>query len=53
MARFGKTFSLNIHPGARHDFFNETLESYNETVARQSWQETLEFFELHLRQGRP
>jgi carboxymethylenebutenolidase len=62
MARFGKTFSIKIHRGARHDFFNETLESYNEAAARQSWQQTLEFFEHHLRlsklndnaqQGRP
>lgn len=49
MARFEKAFSLKIHSGARHDFFNDTLESYQETAARESWQETLAFFARYLR----
>jgi carboxymethylenebutenolidase len=53
MARFGKTFSLKIHAGARHDFFNDTLESYQETAARESWSETVTFFERHLRSPEP
>jgi carboxymethylenebutenolidase len=47
--RLGKPFTLKTYPGARHDFFNDTLPgSYHEAAARASWEDILAFLARHL-----
>jgi carboxymethylenebutenolidase len=44
----GKTFEKQIYEGARHAFNNDTGQNYNQAVAVQAWQRTLDWFATHL-----
>jgi carboxymethylenebutenolidase len=45
----GKQVEFHIYAGANHAFFNDTRpEVYNETLARRSWERTLQFLREHL-----
>jgi len=44
----GKTFEIKVYPGANHAFFNDTGGSYNETAAKDAWQQTLAWFRRYL-----
>ena len=46
----GITHQINIYPGVNHAFHNDTGERYVEEQATQAWQDTLAWFEEHLRQ---
>jgi carboxymethylenebutenolidase len=39
---------IKIYPGAKHSFFNDTIENYNESAAQDSWRRVLAFFEERL-----
>lgn len=42
--------TIHVHEGVDHAFFNDTRpEIYNEDVAAEVWQETLDFLDRHLR----
>lgn len=50
LAGAGIEATINVHPGVDHAFFNDTRpEVYNEDVAADVWQETLDFLDSHLR----
>lgn len=64
LTRSGKTFRLKAYPGAVHMFDREpraqppnnrtnfgTVTGYNETAARDAWQQSLSWFNQYLRQG--
>lgn len=64
LIRAGKTFELKTYPGAMHMFDREpraqpsnnrtnfgTTTGYNEAAARDAWQQSLAWFNRHLRQG--
>ncbi|HXZ44245.1 MAG TPA: dienelactone hydrolase family protein [archaeon] len=42
-------FDIIIYPGARHAFFNDTGQSYNENAAKAAWVRTLAWFDQYLR----
>jgi carboxymethylenebutenolidase len=49
MQESGKTYEKRIYEGANHAFNNNTGQNYNETAAVTAWQETLTWFETHLK----
>ena len=46
--RYHVPHDIKIYPGAKHSFFNDTLSSYNEAAAQDSWERVLAFFEEHI-----
>jgi carboxymethylenebutenolidase len=44
----GVTYQFNIYPGVDHAFHNDTGTRYVEEQARQAWQDTLDWFAMHL-----
>jgi carboxymethylenebutenolidase len=48
----GRTFRINIYPGAVHGFFNDTRPmTYLESAATAAWRDTLAWFNTYLRAG--
>ena len=45
----GVTFQFNVYPGTQHAFHNDTGQRYNEEQALAAWNDTLAWFETHLR----
>ncbi|MBI3973762.1 MAG: dienelactone hydrolase family protein [Chloroflexi bacterium] len=45
----GRTFTINVYPGAGHAFFNDTRPAYHEAAALSAWRDTLEWFGTYLR----
>lgn len=45
----GVTHEIKIYPGVNHAFHNDTGERYDETQATQAWNDTLAWFETHLK----
>ena len=43
LERLRKNYEIHIYPGADHAFANPTGNAYNEEVAEDAWQKTLEF----------
>ena len=43
MEQLGKTVDITVYPGAGHGFANPESRNYDEALARQSWDRTLEF----------
>lgn len=43
-----KTYDIHIYPNAEHAFANPTGKAYNENVADDAWQRTLQFLEANL-----
>ncbi|HEU0001652.1 MAG TPA: dienelactone hydrolase family protein [Ktedonobacteraceae bacterium] len=46
--RYQVPHDVKIYPGAKHGFFNDTSKIYNQSVAHDSWERVLAFFEQHL-----
>lgn len=46
--RYRVAHDIKIYPRAKHSFFNDTIGSYNESAAQDSWRRVLAFFEEHL-----
>lgn len=46
--RYQVPHDIKIYPGAKHSFFNDTIGSYHESAAQDSWERVLAFFEEHL-----
>src|SRR6266700_2467833 len=46
--RYHVPHDIKIYPGAKHSFFNDTLSSYNEAAAQDSWERVLAVFGEHL-----
>ena len=46
--RYHVPHDIKIYPGAKHSFFNDTLSSYNEAAAQDSWERVLAFFGEHI-----
>jgi carboxymethylenebutenolidase len=40
--------NIKIYPGAKHSFFNDTSNSYDEAAAQDSWGRVLQFFGEHI-----
>ena len=51
LENLGKDFRIEIYPGAGHAFADPTGTNFNPEVARQAWNETLEFLDEHLANG--
>jgi len=50
LTRTGKTFELQVYPGAGHAFFNDTRpDAYRPEAAADAWQRALVFLRHHLR----
>lgn len=47
--RFDVPHDIRIYPGAKHAFFNDTVDSYDSEAAADSWRRTITFFEEHLK----
>jgi carboxymethylenebutenolidase len=47
----GVTYEIKIYEGADHAFHNDTGARYNPEAARDAWEQTLAWFETHLRGG--
>ena len=45
----GKTHRVISYPGARHAFFNDTGQRYHQEASAAAWQETLAWFDQHLK----
>ena len=45
----GKTYRVISYPGTRHAFFNDTGQRYHQEAATVAWQETLGWFDEHLK----
>ena len=45
----GKNYRVMTYPGTRHAFFNDTGQRYNQEAATSAWQETLGWFDEHLK----
>jgi carboxymethylenebutenolidase len=43
MAKKGQKFEVKVYPEAKHAFFNDQRELYNEAAAKDAWQTTLDF----------
>jgi carboxymethylenebutenolidase len=49
LTREGKTFDLEVYPGAGHAFFNDARpDAYRPEVARRAWPQAVEFLRHHL-----
>ena len=50
MEQLGKTFEVEIYPGAGHGFLRaqDARDGRNLTAASQAWPRTLRFFRRHL-----
>src|SRR5579863_7877566 len=46
--RYNIPHDIKIYPGAKHSFFNDTGKSYDEQVAKDSWQRVMSFFREHV-----
>jgi carboxymethylenebutenolidase len=46
--RYGVPHDVKTYPGAKHSFFNDTLDSYHPEAAADAWQRTLAFFNAHI-----
>jgi carboxymethylenebutenolidase len=44
-----KSYDIHIYPNAEHAFANPTGKAYNENVANDAWQKTLQFLESNLK----
>ena len=44
----GKTYEIEIYPGAEHSFAMPSATNYNAEVAEQAWSRTVEFLDRHL-----
>ena len=50
MKRFGKPYTYQIYPGAKHAFFSDDRpDSYHPRAAREAWERTIAFFSQHLK----
>lgn len=49
LRKHGKTHRVVTYAGAPHAFFNDTRESYRQDAAEDAWQETLNWFNEHLK----
>ncbi len=45
----GKTHRVISYPGTRHAFFNDTGQRYHQEASAAAWQETLAWFDQHLK----
>ena len=45
----GKAYQVISYPGTRHAFFNDTGQRYHQEAAAAAWQETLGWFDQHLK----
>ena len=45
----GKVYRIITYPGAGHAFFNDTGQRYHQEAAAAAWQETLGWFDQHLK----
>ena len=49
MEQYGKSFEMQMYPGAKHGFFNDSNPSaYNREAASLAWERTLAFFKANL-----
>src|SRR5439155_8150070 len=49
LTRTGKTFEIEVYPGAGHAFFNDTRpDAYRPAVAAAAWPRALAFLRRHL-----
>jgi carboxymethylenebutenolidase len=48
LGRYHVPHDIKIYPGAKHGFFNDTSNMYDESAAQDSWGRVLAFFEGHL-----
>jgi len=48
LTRYGIPHDVKTYAGARHSFFNDTLDTYDPEAAADSWQRTLAFFREHM-----
>lgn len=44
----GKQFTIQVYPGTRHGFHNNSTPRYHEAQAKLAWERTLAFFREHL-----
>jgi carboxymethylenebutenolidase len=49
LQRAGVTHEIKIYPGANHAFFNDTGQRYHEASAKDAWQQTVNWFNRHLK----
>ena len=48
MDRQGKTFDMDVYPGAGHAFLNDTRPSYNANAAEDAWARAVQWFHTYL-----
>jgi len=46
--KLGKTYEIEIYPGAEHSFANPSASQYNAEVAEQAWSRTMDFLARYL-----
>lgn len=48
LVAYKKPFTIKVFPGAYHAFFDNTLDHYNESAAKESWKMLLNFYKDNL-----
>ncbi|HLA44318.1 MAG TPA: dienelactone hydrolase family protein [Aggregatilineales bacterium] len=51
LIRTGRPHEVIVYPGAQHNFYNDSLDTYHAESAEDAWVQTLAFLETH--QGKP
>jgi carboxymethylenebutenolidase len=44
----GITHQINVYPGTRHDFYNDTGQAYNEEQALAAWNDAVNWMQLYV-----
>ncbi len=48
LSQLDKKVQVEIYPGARNSFSNETGQNYNESAAKDAWEKTISFFGTYM-----
>ena len=48
LTQAGITHQINVYPGTRHDFYNDTGQAYNEAQALAAWNDAVNWMQLYV-----
>ncbi|MBV9169829.1 MAG: dienelactone hydrolase family protein [Chloroflexi bacterium] len=48
LSQAGVTHQMNVYPGTKHDFYNDTGQAYNEQQALTAWHDAVNWMQMYL-----
>ena len=48
LSQAGITHQMNVYPGTKHDFYNDTGQAYNEAQALAAWNDAVNWIQMYV-----